>query len=112
MPLVKNFSLPLYENGTIVIGLTPATAIGGWDIRFQMMKAQGGTSLLTKYVSSGFTSYVSGMTIINSGEGRIGLRFYPAEVSGLDPGNYFYRIDRTQSGFSTGLVEGIRTAGG
>lgn len=111
MPVNQNFTLALAENGNATLGLQPPTNIGGWSLHFQMCKRQGGEAIINKYLASGFSG-VSGMTIINSGQGVMRIDFNPLEVSGQIPGNYYYCVDRTTSGFYTRVIEGLRLAGG
>ena len=103
MPISTDFELARYADGTLVMPLTPPTAIGGWTVRFQIYKRMGGsTPLVTKWAASGFGNGVSGITITNSGQGVLSVPINSSgDMSGQDPGNYFYQFDRLDSGAST-----------
>lgn len=95
------------DAGTVVLALTPPTSIGGWQISYTQSLRKYGDPLLTKSLASGFLG-VSGMSITSSGDGVMSISFSPQEVSGLNPGAYYYSVQRTNSGFNTTLVEGYR----
>ena len=108
MPVKIDFHLPRSSQGNLTVALSPPTSIDGWSIQFQMVKRQGSTSgIITKSMASGFNG-VSGMEVANTGQGIFTVSFNPAEVSGLDPGNYAYTVQRLGSGFQTCLAEGFR----
>ncbi len=107
MSQFSDWALAKDEDGTLTIQMTPPTAVGGWDARFDIAKRFGGTPIVTKYVASGFNG-VSGITITNSGQGIFSVRIDAADSSGLDEGVYASWLKRTSSGFSTVLFEGYR----
>lgn len=112
MSVQVDFTLSRVEVGTLDIPLEPPTAVGGWTIEYQMWRRQGatGTPLSLKSIASGYDA-VSGITMINSGQGMFRVSLAPADVSGMSPGNYYYQIIRTDSGQQTLLTQGYRMMG-
>lgn len=103
-----DFSLAPNEDGTIQVNLQPPTPIGGWSLRFDMWKRFGSdTPIISKFAASGFNG-VSGITIVDSGQGVLQVQLFNPEMSGQDFGAYAYRIARTSSGFVTNTTEGYR----
>ncbi len=100
-------NLASYNDGTINIPLAPPTAIGGWSITFEQTKRLGGNPIYTLYVSSGRNG-VSGLQVVNSGQGIIVATIPALAVSGLDPGTYTFTMRRTDSGSQTILATGTR----
>lgn len=113
MPIYADFPLSKYTDGILTIKLTPAAAVGLWDLRFRVCKRAGGESgLINKYYASGFAG--SGITLQNSGQGIINIRLDSADTSGLPLGNYYASVTRWSSGSVTTLTEGfiVLTPGG
>ena len=106
MPVYTEVTVTRYDDGVLTIGLAPPTAIGGWDISFEVEKRFGGTSgLIVKSIASGYNGQ-SGITITNSGAGIFTVSITSPNVSGLDYGAYAYQACRLDSGFITTLAEG------
>ncbi len=107
MPIISNFSIYPNSDATIQCTLVPVTSIGGWGITFQVTNRPGGISgLITSSTNSGYIGNVSGMTIVNSGQGIFSVRVSGGSMSGWNFGDYFYQFNRTGSGVSTLLSEG------
>ena len=108
-----DFSLPSYQDGTLVVPLQPPVGISGWNISFTMWRRpqtiSGSVSgLITKSAASGFNN-VSGIQVSDGVAGVFNVNLYRLDVSGgLDPGNYFYQIARLDSGNATILTTGFR----
>lgn len=109
MPTYADFTLGIYEDGNITMGLQPPGPIGGKSIEFAMMKRPGGSGIVLKSCASGFVN-VSGINILNSGTGIISINLFQSEISGQEAGNYFYQIRETTSGHRTVISEGFRRA--
>jgi len=106
MPTPADWQLARYEDGFLTIGLQPPVPIGGWEIQLTVKKRFGGTTpLIVKSLTSGYMN-VSGLTILNSGNGTIRAQINSPDTSGLAYGNYAYTVDRLTSGSSTCLSEG------
>jgi hypothetical protein len=106
MPILADFTLCRYEDGSLVVSLAPGTNIGGWSMRFALQHRFGGISgIIEKWMASGYYG-VSGMNINNSGQGVFNIGVNSADTSGLDFGNYAYTVERLDSGFRTILTEG------
>jgi hypothetical protein len=107
MPVIADFSFVKFDDGTITVGLQDPTPIGGWDIQFVVSKRFDGASsgIVTKSVASGFNG-ASGITITDSGQGHFNIALNGIDTSGLEPGNYATRTERTTSGFHTTLTLG------
>ncbi len=106
MPVQADWRIARWEDGTLIIGLSPATAIGGMPLQFQMQKRFGGISgFARRSMSSGFYG-VSGMTIVDSGQGVMRVQFFKEDTSGLDFSNYVFQVTRTTSGSQTVVVDG------
>lgn len=101
-----DFSLHKREDADITVPLVPETAIGGWTVEAQFSKRFGSSSgLITKSMASGYYG-VSGMDIVNSGQGQFQFSLRSNDTSGLDAGIYAYTIRRLDSGFVTDLTQG------
>lgn len=106
MPDFNQFQFSKYTDGTIRVGIVPPTAIGGWDLRFQLKKEFDGYSgLVNKYVGSGLDG-TSGISIVSSGNGTLDISITRADTSGLPYGVYAFTVDRTSSGYFTPLSIG------
>ena len=106
MPVYEDFSLS-YEDGVLTFSMAPPVAIGGMTFQFQMMKRAGGTPIITANMAPGFQG-ASGITIVDSGNGIYSINQFQAQVSGRDPGAYFFLVQRLDSGFITTFAEGYR----
>lgn len=106
MPVNMDWSLVRYEDGVVNFGMDPPQAVGGWGVTFTVTKRFGSdAAIMTKSMASGFVG-VSGITMVNSGQGQFNINIWEADTSGLQPGNYACRIDRTDSGNKTLLTQG------
>jgi hypothetical protein len=109
MPIIANFTLARLEDGVLTIGLEPPAAIGGWNLQLTCMKRFGGqTPLFLKSCASGFNG-VSGITVVNSGQGIFNIPINSVDTSGSEYGNYATFIERLDSGFRTVIDEGYLT---
>lgn len=112
MPTPANFTISRRQDMVLTVPLAPPVIIGGWDVRFQVNHnfplAPVLSGLIVKSMASGFYN-VSGMNIVNSGEGIFRININSPDTSGLEMGNYAYTISRTNSGSVTSLTEGYMT---
>ncbi len=94
MPVIIDFVIDQGDDESIVLDLVPPTPIGGIGYTFQVGKRFGWASgLITKSVASGFDG-ASGITILDSGAGRMRIDIDPIDTSGFQFGNYAYQIWR------------------
>lgn len=109
MPILVDFSMARNEDATLSVSLQPPTPIGGWDLRFQSSKRHGGLSggLTPPKVSASGFSGVSGITVVNSGQGQFNVSLNSVDSSGLDFGAYAYSIERMSSGARSVLTQGF-----
>lgn len=108
MPLESDFLLQRDENGNVIITLTAPSPVGGEYLRFQMTKRFGSdTSIYSAYSNSGVDG-VSGLSILDSGQGKVQISFEPSYVSGYEAGNYACKLQRLSSGRWTKIWEGFR----
>ena len=107
MPILVDFPWAKYDDGTLVIQMSPPTAVGGWDVRFRVTKRFGATSgvMPDKFSASGYTG-VSGVTVAESGIGVFQIALGSTDTSGLPYGAYACQFARTTSGSYTTLEEG------
>lgn len=106
MTIQTNFPLAVNEDASVTIPLTPPTAIGGWDLRFQVGPRPGFVSgYLTRSTASGFNN-VSGVNIVNSGAGIFEVDLRSSDFSGLDQGAFWWQAERLDSGSRTVLANG------
>lgn len=106
MSVQADFSLARQEDGVLIISMTPVIPIGGQNYQFQVTKRFGGTSgLITKSMHSGFYN-VSGMNIVNSGQGIMRVNINEVDTSGREWGNYSFNVQRLDSGNRTVVSEG------
>lgn len=108
----QDFSFSKFEDGVLTVVMTPATAIGGRSIQFEVSHRIGGSTsgMPIKSVASGYNN-VSGINITNSGAGQFNVIINSADTSGLDYGNYAYQVTRLDSGNRTVISEGVFTVG-
>lgn len=108
MAIIQDFMLIRGDDAVLEINLTPPVAIGGWTIHTRLQKRFGdiASGILDKWMASGRYS-VSGMNIVNSGQGIFNVAINAVETSGLDYGNYAYSAVRTDSGNVSVLTQGF-----
>jgi len=103
------FSFGRYSDGVLVINLVPDTNIINWSIEATLSKRFGSdTPIYQASVSSGHDFY-SGITRINDEFGKFSVTIPSIAISGLDPGNYAFNVERTDSGSRQLLVNGYMT---
>lgn len=114
MPAYSDFCITKKNDSTLTIPLSPPVPIGGWEVEFQLNQnfplPPKSSGLIVKSMASGFYG-VSGMNIVNSGQGSFRVSIPSVDTSGLCAGNYAYAIRRTNSGFYTTLTEGYASLG-
>jgi hypothetical protein len=110
MPIYTDYDLVRYSDGQLTIALSPPTPIGGWTVLYEETRRFCGTSGIQKWLASGFNG-VSGITVVNSGEGVIRVQINSTDSSGRNPGSYAYTITRMDSGHRTTLAEGYHVMG-
>lgn len=107
MPTIMNFTWTKFDDGNLLINLDPPTAIGGQNLAFNLGRYFGGEmDTIVKTAASGFNG-VSGLTVVNSGLGQMSVALQTPDTSGLDYGNYAYRVARTTSGQVATFTEGF-----
>jgi hypothetical protein len=107
MPTISNFTWTRFDDGSLVINLDPPTAIGGQNLAFTLGRYFGGAmDTIVKTAASGFNG-VSGLTVVNSGQGQMSVALTALDTSGLDFGNWAYRVARTTSGQVVAFTEGF-----
>lgn len=108
MPIVTDYSLARSETGTLTVSMIPPTPIGGWTLEYRLTKRFGSSDyIILGSVTSGYNG-VSGITVVNSGNGIVNITNQPAFVSGKTPGNYAWQLVRTDSGMATEIAKGFR----
>jgi len=108
MAVITDYSLALSEKGVLTIEMIPPTAIGGWSLDFYLTKRFGSqTYLIHNSVASGYNG-ASGITIVNSGAGIMNIVNLAINMSGQQPGNFAWSLQRTNSGFQTEVAKGYR----
>lgn len=106
MPVFSNFTWTKFDDGNLLINLDPPTAIGGQNLAFNLGRYFGGEmGTIVKTAASGFNG-VSGLTVVNSGQGQMSVALTSLDTSGLDFGNYSYKVARTTSGQVAAFTEG------
>ena len=116
MSVQIDFGLFRFEDGVLSVEMVPAVSIAGWRLQYTQWKrfqnTSGSTSgIITKMAASGFGGGQSGITITNSGQGRFNVALFATDMSGSpgpDPGEYYYKVERMDSGFRQVLTEGYR----
>lgn len=109
MPVYADFPLGLSEFGVVAFSLQNPTPISGWSVQFDLARRPGGVPFFSAYLASGFDG-VSGITLVNGAIGTFTVDLPPSIMSGRDPGNFGYKIHRSNSGFQTDLTLGYRVA--
>jgi hypothetical protein len=109
VPIQTNFSLVRLEDGVLAVQMVPSTAIGGWQIEWNLVKRLGSTTpIATRSVASGYNG-ASGITVTDSGQGMFNITINSVDTSGLNPGNYANGADRLSSGRRSALTQGFLT---
>ena len=109
-----DFSLERFDDGTLNLDMVPPVNLGGADIRFHLWRRRPNVSgfvsgIVLKSCASGYGNGVSGITVVDSGAGRISIALYGADMSGtFDQGLYAFNIVRFVSGQVSVMVEGHR----
>lgn len=102
-----NFQIYQNTDNTIQLTLIPVTNVSAWSISFTSWNRFYGISgLISLTTNSGYSNYTSGMSIISSGTGVIGIKIPAAATSGWNPGAFAFSVNRAGSGVSTVLAEG------
>jgi hypothetical protein len=108
MPSQMDFSSAHYADGILTMSLAPSANIGGWNIRFQVLKRfEGAVPIVTRYAASGYGGGQSGITVTNSGQGVMNITLASQDFSGYSPGLFTYGIERMDSGSRTMLTYGF-----
>lgn len=105
MSVIADFSITRFDDGVLSVSLAPPAPISAWNIQFEVARRFGGDAFYKQYYASGYNA-VSGISITNSGQGVFNVPFFGSRMSGMDCGNYAYKITRTGSGVVTTLSEG------
>lgn len=106
-----NFTLPASQDGLVQISLAPPTSISGWTIQWDLMYQMGSLSpIVSKFMSSGFTSGQSGITLVHGDKGVFNVQLFASEISGvsLGTGVLAHNSHRIDSGFATPINAGFR----
>lgn len=105
-----NFQVYPNADALIQIQMSPVVPIGGWNVEFIVKNRFYGISgLIVQSMASGYGSYQSGMAVINSGTGIMGIRISGGSISGFQ-GAYAYSINRLGSGVASTIAEGYLLA--
>lgn len=105
MPVINDFAWVQYDDGVLTIGLQPPVPIGGLSFQLTITKRLGGTPITIKSMTSGFYG-VSGMQIVNSGQGIMQATVLSSDTSGLDCNNFAYQVRQTDFGANKVVAEG------
>lgn len=106
MAVLVDYSWVKFDDGNLIMVMEPPLPIGGLSIEFTLSKRTGGSGYFTKSMASGYYG-VSGMNIVNSGQGIMTISLNSVDSSGRDYGNYAFRISRMMSGQRATLTEGF-----
>lgn len=110
MPIQIDYALVRFEDGQLVVALTPPTPIGGWTIQYTEAVRFGTPSasgIVIRSTASGYNG-VSGITVLNSGVGEFSVEVRSVDSSGREFGNYAFWIERLDSGSRTMLTQGYK----
>jgi hypothetical protein len=108
MPIQQDFSVSQWSDTAVTLVLNPPANVGGLTIEmFSTPRLGGSDRIFTKSVASGYNA-VSGIDIINSGEGIMSIRLdVSKDFSGRNPGNYAWKARVLTSGLNVDLGDGI-----
>lgn len=102
MPIVENITISPNTDCVIQCQISPPTPVGSWSAEFVVKNRFFGISgLIQGSTASGYSNYVSGMSVINSGNGLLAARITQPQISGWSPGAYVYEFARTGSGVNS-----------
>lgn len=106
MPIQVDAPFVRFDDGLLIVSLQPPTPIGGQNYQFECMGRFGGASgRIIKSMASGRYN-VSGMNIVDSGQGRMSVTIDSVNTSGFQYGNYAFTIQRLDSGNRSTVTEG------
>lgn len=108
MPAYQDFSMGLSEDVTLLVSLTDAQPVSGWQVEFTGAKRFGGSGWVNKSIAlaSGIMSGASGVAVTDSGRGQFLVSLYAKDVSGLNPSNMSFKFRRLCSGRHADLTVG------
>ncbi len=107
-----NFTIIRFSDGVLTVQMMPPTPIGGQSFAFHIANHLGGdTSLITKSTGSGYGGGQSGITVADSGQGRMNIRMWASDTSGWEARNYATWCDRVDSGQVTPVTRGFLLLG-
>jgi hypothetical protein len=89
-PVIQDFTVAAGESATITVVMTPPLPVGGRNAQVEVFRRFNGVyPIMTKSFASGFYG-VSGMNIVNSGQGVMSMQINGVDTSGWAPGAYAY----------------------
>ena len=107
MAVYRDFTFVRFDDGFLVVPMSPPQPVGGWDVLFRVTGRFGSTSgLIEKCCASGYGNGASGIAVQNSGQGNFAIALNSADTSGLEAVPYAYQITRLDSGYRAVLTEG------
>lgn len=107
MPARGEFRFTRGEDVTLLIPLDTPSPLGGKPLEFQVLNRFGGASgLIVKTCNSGFNG-VSGLAVVNSGQGQLQADIWSPDTSGWVPKSYVYQVDDLSSGVRSRISEGF-----
>lgn len=109
MTVQIDFALPSFVNGTLQVALAPPAPISGATIQFDLLyRFDSPQPIVSKYLASGYSNGESGCTLVDGAAGVFQITLTPADMSGLDNGNYAYTVRRTDAGNVASYTAGFR----
>ncbi len=110
MPVITDYSIGVNEDGLLTVSLSPPTPIADWTIRYMEQKRDGGISGFNfKYYGPDAGGGVSGITLVDAGQGTFNVQLNAVDSSGMDPANYVWSAERMDSGFRTTVACGTKS---
>lgn len=103
MAVTANFSFYRGEDTLITVTMTPITDITGWSLQFT---ARVTLDILPIAITK---TTGHGITLTNPTGGVFTIFLLSADTNTLDPGNYYFDIQRVDSGFHGVLTTGVMT---
>lgn len=94
MPAIMQAVNPFFVgvDGSIVVTMRPVVDTSAWTIALKVRESNGGTVVFSVAMADGIT--------VGGGDDNevITIPIASAKTSGVNPGNYFYEVLRTNSG--------------
>lgn len=113
MPQYSDTRMIFQEDVLDTFVMSPPQPIGGWTVEARISKrfGIGASGIIVMSAASGYGGGASGITITDSGAGKMTFPINSPATSGWQPGPYATTISRLDSGSVSVLYQGFLLIG-